>query len=156
VIEIEAAQKQKLDSIRKKYGIRLILAFGSQIRGIVHQESDLDLGVLYEGEQKPLDVAAELQKVFPHHELDLVNLAITEQTLSAPIDYHSSFTQLEKLNIPKNEDAARFAKLVGLRNRLSLEYNGIDEKLIHQAVTEIVAELPTYIEGIRKFVSVST
>jgi uncharacterized protein YutE (UPF0331/DUF86 family) len=31
---------------------------------------------------------------------------ITEQTLSAPTDYHSSFTQLEKLNILKDEDAA--------------------------------------------------
>jgi predicted nucleotidyltransferase len=71
---METTQQQQLECIRKKYGIRLILAFGSQIRGIVHQESDLDLGVLYEGEQKPLDVAAELQKVFPHHELDLVNL----------------------------------------------------------------------------------
>ena len=74
MIKLETSQKQQLDSIRKKYKIRLILAFGSQIRGIVHRESDLDLGVLYEEEQKPLEVALDLQKVFPHHEVDLVNL----------------------------------------------------------------------------------
>jgi uncharacterized protein YutE (UPF0331/DUF86 family) len=88
--------------------------------------------------------------------IDINYQVISEQTLSAPIDYHSSFTQLEKLNILKDEDAARFAKLAGLRNRLSHEYNGIDETLIHQAVTEIVAELRTYIEGIKKFISAGT
>jgi predicted nucleotidyltransferase len=74
VIELETAQRQQLDSIRKKYKTRLVLAFGSRIRGIVHQASDLDIGVLYEEEQKPLDVAVDLQKVFPHYEVDLVNL----------------------------------------------------------------------------------
>jgi uncharacterized protein YutE (UPF0331/DUF86 family) len=77
----------------------------------------------------------------------------SEETLSAPTNYHDSFTQLEKLNILKDEDATRFAKLAGLRNRLSHEYNGIDEKIIYQAVKELVAELPTYIEGIKRFTS---
>jgi predicted nucleotidyltransferase len=46
-------QKQQLDSIREKYKSRLVLAFGSRIRGIVHQDSDLDLSVLYEDAPKP-------------------------------------------------------------------------------------------------------
>lgn len=53
----------------------------------------------------------------------------------------------------ENEDAARFAKLAGLRNRLSHEYNGIDETIVFQAVKALVAELPTYIEGVKKFIS---
>lgn len=77
---------------------------------------------------------------------------ITEQTLSPPTDYHGSFAQLEKLNILTGEEAARFAKLAGLRNRLSHEYNGIDEKIIHQVVKELVAELPVYIEAIKSFI----
>lgn len=77
----------------------------------------------------------------------------SEQTLSTPTDYHESFIQLGKLSILENEDAARFAKLAGLRNRLSHEYNGIDEAIIHQAVKELVAELPTYLEAIRNFVN---
>lgn len=74
MIELQADQKQHLESIRNRYKIRLILAFGSRIRGIVHKDSDLDLGVLYEEEQKILDVAVELQKAFPFSEVDLVNL----------------------------------------------------------------------------------
>lgn len=75
----------------------------------------------------------------------------TEQTLSAPTDYHDSFVQLGKLNMLTNTDAANFAKLAGLRNRLSHEYNGIDEAIIHQAVKELVAKLPVYLEAIRNF-----
>ena len=74
MIEIQAEQKQQLESIREKYKIRLILAFGSRMRGIVHQYSDLDIAVLYEDEQNILDVAVELQKTFPDLEVDLVNL----------------------------------------------------------------------------------
>ena len=77
----------------------------------------------------------------------------TEQTLSAPTDYHDSFVQLGKLSILKNEDAKNFAKLAGLRNRLSHEYNGIDEAIIHRVVKELVAELPTYLESVRFFLN---
>lgn len=83
--------------------------------------------------------------------IDINYHVITEQTLSAPTDYHGSFVQLAKLSILQGKDSERFAKLAGLRNRLSHEYNGIDEAIIHRAVKELVAELPTYIEGIRIF-----
>jgi uncharacterized protein YutE (UPF0331/DUF86 family) len=72
--------------------------------------------------------------------------------MSVPTDYHGSFVQLGKLGILTKKDAAHFARLAGLRNRLSHEYNGIDEAMIHQSVKELVAELPAYIEGIRRYV----
>jgi len=74
VIEIDVTQQQELDKIRGKYRIRLILAFGSRVKGFVHRDSDLDVGVLYNGEQKPLDVAVDLQKVLHGYEADIVNL----------------------------------------------------------------------------------
>lgn len=74
MIEIGVTQQQELDKIRGKYHIRLILAFGSRVKGSVHRDSDLDIGVLYNGEQKPLDVAVYLQKVLHGYEIDIVNL----------------------------------------------------------------------------------
>jgi len=74
VIAIGVTQQQELDKIRGKYHIRLILAFGSRVKGSVHRDSDLDIGVLYNGEQKPLDVAVYLQKVLHGYEIDIVNL----------------------------------------------------------------------------------
>lgn len=74
MIEIDVTQQQELDIIRGNYRIRLILAFGSRVKGFVHRNSDLDIGVLYDGEQKPLDVAVDLQKVLHGYQLDIVNL----------------------------------------------------------------------------------
>jgi predicted nucleotidyltransferase len=54
--------------------VRLILAFGSRVNGWLHSNSDLDLAVLHNGESKPLEVAADLQDVFPEYEVDVVNL----------------------------------------------------------------------------------
>lgn len=85
--------------------------------------------------------------------IDINYHVISEQTLSVPTDYHSSFTQLQKLGILSGGNAARYAKLAGLRNRLAHEYNGIDEKVIHRAVKELAADIPKYIEAIRSFIS---
>jgi predicted nucleotidyltransferase len=74
MIEIDPTQEQELNKIRKRRRIRLILAFGSQIKGFVHPDSDLDIGVLYDGEQKPLQVAVDLQKVLSGYQVDIVNL----------------------------------------------------------------------------------
>jgi uncharacterized protein YutE (UPF0331/DUF86 family) len=37
--------------------------------------------------------------------------------------------------------------------RFYSEYNGIDAKIIYQNLKELVAELPTYIESVKKFIS---
>ncbi|MEE8590924.1 MAG: DUF86 domain-containing protein [Spirochaetia bacterium] len=78
---------------------------------------------------------------------------VAEQTLSAPADYYSSFTQLVKLNILDVDSVARYAKLAGLRNRLAHEYNGIDEKMIYKALKDLVADLPRYIEAIKNHIA---
>ena len=74
MIEIDATQEQELEKIRRRHRIRIILAFGSQIKGLVHRDSDLDIGVLCDGEQKPLEVAVDLQKVLTGYQVDIVNL----------------------------------------------------------------------------------
>lgn len=85
--------------------------------------------------------------------IDINYHIITEQTLSVPTDYHDSFTRLAKLDILTRENAARYSKLAGLRNRLAHEYNGIDETIIHQAAKQAVEELPEYIEAVKKYSS---
>lgn len=74
MIKLTASQKKGLESIRKKYRIRFIIAFGSRIRGITHHDSDLDIGVLYKGDQNPMDLSVELQEVFSPQVVDPVNL----------------------------------------------------------------------------------
>lgn len=47
VIEVTPSQAKQLDLLRTKYDIKLIVGFGSKVRGNVHQSSDLDVGVLF-------------------------------------------------------------------------------------------------------------
>ena len=67
-----------LDRIARKYGIRLLLQFGSSVTGHVHPGSDVDLGVLLERPSLALGEHAgllhELQRLFTDREVDLAIL----------------------------------------------------------------------------------
>jgi len=58
-----------------------------------------------------------------------------------------------EFKIIDRDSAARYARLAGLRNRLAHEYNGIDEKMIYEAVKDVVAELPRYLEAVKRFIA---
>jgi predicted nucleotidyltransferase len=48
MVALSETQQEELESVRRRHGLRLILAFGSRVKGRVHDLSDLDLGVLAE------------------------------------------------------------------------------------------------------------
>jgi len=74
---------------------------------------------------------------------------ITEQTQTTPRDYHDSFLRLAPLGVVDGEQAARFARLAGLRNRLAHEYNGLDEQLVYAAAQQVTSELPAFLVAVR-------
>lgn len=69
---------EDLALIAERYGIRLLLQFGSTVLGNVHSRSDVDLAVLLE--RSPLTLEAhgglrhDLQKLVPDREVDLAIL----------------------------------------------------------------------------------
>lgn len=67
-------QRQGLDRIREQHGIRLIIGFGSRVSGVIHEGSDLDIGVLFETGRYSLEIFVELDRLFPDCEIDLANL----------------------------------------------------------------------------------
>ncbi|MBI5410540.1 MAG: nucleotidyltransferase domain-containing protein [Nitrospirae bacterium] len=68
-------EKAGLKDLAERYGIRLIVQFGSSVTGTVHPQSDLDLGVLVTHDDPPLRTLAEirqgLQELFPDQDVDL-------------------------------------------------------------------------------------
>ena len=46
MVEVSPAQKVKLEALRKRFDITIIVAFGSRVKGITHARSDLDIGIL--------------------------------------------------------------------------------------------------------------
>ena len=75
---IAASHAQALEEVARRYGITLILQFGSSITGKTHGRSDVDLAVQRDG--PPLSFAEhaelshELQAFFPNQEIDLAVL----------------------------------------------------------------------------------
>jgi len=68
------SQIEQLNVLREKYGIKLIVAFGSKVKGNEHQSSDLDVGLLFRRGGMTLDCIGDLQEVFPTEEIDPVCL----------------------------------------------------------------------------------
>lgn len=72
---VTEAIKEQLIVLAEKYKIVLILLFGSQAKGNAGADSDLDLGVLFDGE--PRDAASlftELIAIFKRYTIDVVVL----------------------------------------------------------------------------------
>ena len=55
-MEITHKQKLKIEEIVQKYGLKLVLLFGSQSSGLIHKESDTDVAYV---SLKPLDFKEE-------------------------------------------------------------------------------------------------
>lgn len=82
-MDVSSAQMERLADIAQRYGIDLILAFGSIVAGGVHKSSDLDLAVRFE-RPPPYDwkmlgtLLCDLQEVFPGPEVDLATLNVAD------------------------------------------------------------------------------
>jgi uncharacterized protein YutE (UPF0331/DUF86 family) len=85
--------------------------------------------------------------------IDINYHIICESNEAPPSDYYSSFITMGKLNIISAELATKLAHCAGLRNHLAHEYNGIDEKLIYQAIKTCFDDLPLYLEAINRFIT---
>lgn len=64
-----------LGVIAKKYGILLVLRFGSSVTGKTHSRSDVDIAVLLERPEisfrEHADLLGDTQRLFPEQEVDL-------------------------------------------------------------------------------------
>jgi uncharacterized protein YutE (UPF0331/DUF86 family) len=85
--------------------------------------------------------------------IDINYHLVTETLLLTPKDYWDSFIRLSQIGVLDSTAARSFARLAGLRNRITHEYNGLDETLIHEALGRIVTELPEYLRQVTAFIA---
>lgn len=73
--EVSRKMEKKIKKIANKYGIRLLLMFGSRVSKKTHQLSDIDIGVLFEKNQinfeRYSNLLNDLGEIFPEKEIDL-------------------------------------------------------------------------------------
>jgi len=85
--------------------------------------------------------------------IDINYHLVSESLLISPKDYAESFLLMEKAGVLSAQEARLFARMAGLRNRITHEYNGIDEVIVHEALQSILVELPRYLEAVREWMN---
>lgn len=74
-MDLTRQQLKSISRIAEKYGLKLLLLFGSAVTGRLHAGSDIDIAALFpsfeEGRKKIIDLAVDLQEVFPELEVDI-------------------------------------------------------------------------------------
>lgn len=76
-MEINEKQKQKIKEIAEKYGLKLILLFGSQSTGRTNRESDFDIAYLSKKNltfDQENNLNYEFTNIFQHDKVDSVDI----------------------------------------------------------------------------------
>lgn len=80
--------------------------------------------------------------------IDINYHLLTQATGLPPKDYHESFTRLALIGVLSDAFARSLASSAGLRNRIAHEYNGLDERLVHQAATAATRDVREYLRTV--------
>ena len=74
VFEVTSFQATQLERLRREHDIKLVIAFGSKVKGSTHRFSDLDIGLLFDYGGPSLKCIEDLNNIFPSEEVDLAFL----------------------------------------------------------------------------------
>lgn len=82
----------KIKKIAKKYGLKLVLLFGSQATKKIHKQSDIDIAFLSEKKlslNEEVNLIFDLTQILRSENIDLVNLRTAPPLLLYAISRHS-------------------------------------------------------------------
>ena len=114
---------RQLELIADRYGIVLMVQFGSSVTGRTHAQSDCDVGVLFERAPESFgvlaDVVAELQALSPGRDVDVAVLnhadpLLLKQVMAQGLRLHGSqrrFQALQLLAFKRYQDHRRYLVL---------------------------------------------
>jgi uncharacterized protein YutE (UPF0331/DUF86 family) len=84
--------------------------------------------------------------------VDTANHLIASFGWRAPADYRDAFTVLEEQGVIDPELAAQMRDLAGLRNRLVHLYEDVDDRIVHEALPEGIADLSRFAQAVARAV----
>jgi len=134
-MKLISKQEISLKKLARKYKIRLILLFGSQVNNKIHQMSDLDISVLFEEEKINFknisQVIMDLGDIFPEQKVDVAIINHADPLFLKKI--------LEKCRLfyGKKSDLVKL-KLYSFHSYLDYQkYFDLEEKFCHQFLKTI-------------------
>lgn len=142
-MEITAEQKRKIAKIAKKYGLKLVLLFGSHVSGRARKDSDFDVAVLTEANKNIGDLKnynnalftlSEILKI-PSQKIDLTNLNSANPLLSYQIIMNSQLVFGNK-NLFDEYRARAFKDYIDAQPLFNLEHRLIEKR--QQALKNLI------------------
>ena len=133
MVALSRTQQEELESIRRRHGLRLILAFGSRVKGRVHDRSDLDIAVLASSRPESpsrflWDLAPDLDGSFPEETVDVALLNGADPLLLGEVSARcqllagdpAEFQEFRIRAFKRRQDHRRWLELEALTNQRRL------------------------------------
>ena len=73
---IDAEKKQRIAEIAEKYGLSLVVLFGSQATGWIHKQSDIDIAALPEEPDTLSKAAEDIGEAFGRNDVEVADLSV--------------------------------------------------------------------------------
>jgi len=120
--------KDKIKLIAEKYGLKLVVLFGSTAKGNTHQKSDLDLAFYPIKKVNEQKVYEEFVHLFRRADLDLVNLR----------DTHNHLLRYQILS----QGIVLYEQKLGLKSRMEWQsyFDYVDFKKYYLSLGEMLDE----------------
>jgi len=132
-------EKKQFNKIAEKYGLKLLLLFGSQVnKKNLHQESDFDIAYLAERELKgreQIDLNCDLMDIFHSDKIDMVNLKNVDPLLRYEIAINSELLYGDGLDYLES-NAFAFRTYIDSQRLFDLEDILVEKrhKLLEQSI----------------------
>lgn len=78
---ITDSQKKDIATLAQKYGLSLVVLFGSQVTGAVHSKSDVDIAVLGTKKNDRIKLMNDFDEVFKRDDIEVVNMNEASPTM---------------------------------------------------------------------------
>jgi len=128
-MDVQEGQSRRLAAILAEFDISFLVAFGSRVRGAARPDSDMDLGVMFRGTPRVLEVRFELQEVFPSVEVDLAVLNRADPLFLEQVNRscrllsgsEERYREFRRLAFHRYQDFRPYLKMEAETNRRRLE-----------------------------------
>jgi predicted nucleotidyltransferase len=136
--DLSVEKEARLRQLAERFGIRLILQFGSTVGGPTHARTDLDLAVQFAMPDVPfdtvLDIQAALSELFPGREVDVAILNRADPLFLKKI------TQLCRLLYGASQDLARLRVYAFKRYQDFRPYLELERRYVSHRLADLAAE----------------
>lgn len=135
-MDLSQSQKHNIEKIAKKYQLKLVLLFGSQVEEKTHSESDIDIAYLSHGLldfEREYHLNYEFTNLFQKDRVDTINITKAPPLLSYAIFQHPQILYEENELIFPSYQVYAFKKYIEARPLAEEKFKRLKERVSRQS-----------------------